>query len=88
MKRETEKRIERLESKNNLGNSNRAAFVQFVWPGQIDHPVAGWSFGKGSERVEVLRIEGEKDDVFKQRALALARKHTGEQVTPCLTSVG
>jgi hypothetical protein len=88
MKRETEKRIERLESKNNFTSGVRAVFVQYVWPGHIDRPVAGWSFGEDAERVEVLRGEGEKDDILKQRALALARKHTGEQGTPCLTSVG
>ena len=88
MKKETEQRITDLEAKSNIGNGTRAAFVQFVWPGQIDRPVNGWSFDKDGERVEVLRGEREEDDTLKQRALALARKHTGEQGTPCLTSVG
>jgi len=88
MKRETEKRIERLESKSNLTSGVRAVFVRYVWPGHIDRPVAGWSYGEGVERVEVLRGLGEKDDILKQRALALARKHIGEQGIPCLTSIG
>jgi len=88
MKKETEKRITDLEVKNNIGKGTRSAFIQFVWPGHIDRPVNGWSFEKDGERVEVLRGEGEENDNLKQRALTQARKHLGEQVTPCLISLG
>jgi hypothetical protein len=87
MKRETEKRIKRLESKSNIGNGNRAVFVRYVWPGFIDRPVAGWKFGPWVKEIEVLRTEGENDKDLQSRALALARENIGKDDTPYLTSI-
>lgn len=88
MKREIEKRIERLELKTNLGIDVRAICTIYVTPGHIDRPVAGWSFGDWDNRVQVLREEGESDADLKQRAIALARTHIGPGKVPHLTSIG
>ncbi len=87
MKRETEKRIERLESKANLGKGVRAVCVRYVEPGFINRPVSGWTFGPWGEQTEVLRNKGESDKELINRAIAFAREKLGVEV-PCLTSLG
>lgn len=89
MKRNTEKRIERLEARTKpFDTRNTAVFTTYVTPGHIDRPVAGWSFGDWGARVKVLRAEGENDADLKRRALTLAREHLGEGNVPSLTSIG
>jgi hypothetical protein len=87
MKNDMLKRIEWLESKNNLGAGINAIFLRFVKPGQIDQPVAGWAFGDWDNRVQVLRKEGEAEDDLRKRAIALAREHIGLGKVPSLTSI-
>jgi hypothetical protein len=87
MKPDLLKRVERIESKTNFRVGVSAIFTTYVTPGHIDRPVAGWRFGEGTERMEVLRCEGENDDDLQERAVGLARKHIGEGNVPSLTSI-
>jgi hypothetical protein len=87
MKKEIEKRIERLETRTkSFDFKDFAVFTTYVTPGHIDRPVAGWSFGDWDDRVKVLREEGETDDALRKRAIALARKHRPGSV-PNLSSI-
>lgn len=87
MKEKTKKRIEKLESKTNLGAGLRAVCVRYVEPGFINRPVAGWKFGPFGKEIEVLRAEGESDNELESRAIAFAREQLGVKV-PHLTSIG
>jgi hypothetical protein len=88
MKADLLKRVERMESMVNIGAGIGAIFTRYVFPGHVDRPVAGWSFGDGDKRVKVLRGEGEDDDDLRRRAVALACEHIGEGNVPSLTSIG
>lgn len=86
MKTDLVKRVERMESKIVQGIGAVAVFTRAVYPGHIDRPVAGWRFGDGDGRVEVLRHEGETDEELRRRAVALFRAHSPEGV-PVFSSI-
>lgn len=63
-----------MEQRANLSEERTTVFVRLVKPG-AEGPVSGWSFGTGTEKVEVWRQEGETDEDLQQRAGHLAVEH-------------
>jgi hypothetical protein len=86
MKTELVKRVERMESRIVLGIGAAAIFTTYVFPGHIDRPVKGWSFGDWNNRVQVLRRDGESDADLRKRAAVLFRELLPGRV-PDLTSI-
>jgi hypothetical protein len=70
-------RLKKLESNTITGDEIQAIFRRIVQPGSRDICVAGWYFGHGDNRVDVLRLEDETDDDLRERAAGICREQSG-----------
>lgn len=75
-----------MEQKTNTSENIFAWLVQVGSPGDIGNPVTGWSLRNGTERIEILRQDGETDEELERRAATDARKLLGGGRTPILIS--